>query len=215
MAKEKITIGNMIEDEVRRKGIPITTFAGLISTNRQNVYNIFNRNSIDIELLGRISKVLNHNFFKDLADDYALADPVEIDVEEYEKSRIIKQFLEVVPTVFSDLGIDAAIVLGAKLPEEKNIPLPDFILTKFNITFTVGQSYEEKCNGYWGNDVKFHPVSPEPKNKIVGYINQGDGTQYCDIAIDYKSKEEWRNAIVTALDFIKGFYLPHTWATMD
>lgn len=37
--------------------------------NRQNVYDIFRRESIDTSLLSRISAALGHDFFKDLSDD--------------------------------------------------------------------------------------------------------------------------------------------------
>ena len=40
-----------------------TEFASLINRDRQVIYDIFKRESIDTELLQQISKVLNHDFF--------------------------------------------------------------------------------------------------------------------------------------------------------
>ena len=66
------TIGDLINEEVRRKGMPVTKFAKEINCQRNNVYDIFNRSNMDIDLLNRISKVLDVNFFKTIAKDLNL-----------------------------------------------------------------------------------------------------------------------------------------------
>lgn len=38
-----------------------------LNCDRRNVYRIFNRANIDIELLGRLSLILGHDFFADLS----------------------------------------------------------------------------------------------------------------------------------------------------
>ena len=73
MAKNKTTIGKLIESEVRKQQIPITEFAKLICCQRNNVYDIFKRSKIDIVQLKQISKVLKRNFFKELADEIGRA----------------------------------------------------------------------------------------------------------------------------------------------
>lgn len=60
------TIGDLINEEVRRKGMPVTKFAKEINCQRNNVYDIFNRSNMDIDLLKRISKVLGANFSRKL-----------------------------------------------------------------------------------------------------------------------------------------------------
>lgn len=50
------------------KNCNVDWFAKELNCDRRNVYRIFQRDNIDIELLGRISQILNHNFFKDLSD---------------------------------------------------------------------------------------------------------------------------------------------------
>lgn len=42
----------------------VTWFALQLNCDRRNIYNIFVRQSIDTELLLRISKILQYNFFK-------------------------------------------------------------------------------------------------------------------------------------------------------
>lgn len=46
----------------------IMWFATQLHCDRRNVYRIFNRNNIDIQLLQRLSLILDHDFFKDLSD---------------------------------------------------------------------------------------------------------------------------------------------------
>lgn len=216
MEKNK-TIGAMINDEVRKQQISIVDFAKMINCTRANVYHIFERNNIDIELLKRISTVLNHNYFEDLANNMDLARPVELSEEETKRLQTIDMFLEAVPNAFEKLGIDATIVFGTKKGIEKDIPLPDFILSNYNITFTVGQTYQKKCNGFWGNQVLFTDVLSNGLTEMVCYYNQTDvdGIQYLDIAIDYMSEEEWFETIKFALDSIKELFLPRTWYYID
>lgn len=206
---DKPTIGSLIEKEVRKK-FYITEFADKIDCERGNVYNIFKRNNIDIALLRKISEVLEHNYFEDLAKDIDLARPVPLDEKELERLQAINQFLECVPKVFERLNIPAAIVAGTKVGIEKEIPLPDFILSDFNITFCIGQTYEEKSNGFWGNNVIFQKVPQYDKYKMV-YYWKSDGIQYLDIAIVYQTEEEWFETIQYALEEIKTGYLPNTW----
>ena len=59
-----MNIGQIIKKQVEDSGIKITAFAEKINVSRNNVYDIFNRNSIDTELLKKISEVLNHDFFQ-------------------------------------------------------------------------------------------------------------------------------------------------------
>lgn len=81
-----IHIGSVIEKELRRQGQTATWFARELYCNRQNVYNIFKRKSIDTDLLMRISLVLHCNFFEyfiqgykagELGEDQAPADGEE------------------------------------------------------------------------------------------------------------------------------------------
>ena len=62
---EKRTIGKLIEKEVRKQQLSIVEFADRICCKRNNVYNLFTRNNMDIQQLALISKVLGRNFFKE------------------------------------------------------------------------------------------------------------------------------------------------------
>ena len=58
-----IHIGQLIETELTRQERTISWFARKLCCDRTNVYSIFKRQSIDTELLLRISTTLHYNFF--------------------------------------------------------------------------------------------------------------------------------------------------------
>ncbi|RHP63683.1 XRE family transcriptional regulator [Bacteroides sp. OF04-15BH] len=59
-----IHIGKVIEKVLRDQGKTVTWFARSLYCGRTNVYKIFQRESVDSEMLYRISKILSHDFFK-------------------------------------------------------------------------------------------------------------------------------------------------------
>lgn len=63
-------IGKLIELEMQRQGRSVSWLASKLFYERTNIYSIFKRESIDTQLLLRISKLLNHNFFKYYSNEY-------------------------------------------------------------------------------------------------------------------------------------------------
>ena len=65
-----VHIGRLIKQifELQPKSHTIVWFADRLNCRRGNIYDIFNRPTIDTELLMRISQVLNHDFFKDISE---------------------------------------------------------------------------------------------------------------------------------------------------
>ncbi len=57
-----IHIGQLIRRELDRQGRKMSWFAAQIHCDRSNAYKILKRKNIDLELLVRISQVLDHNF---------------------------------------------------------------------------------------------------------------------------------------------------------
>lgn len=70
--KTTMHIGDRIKSvfESLPRQYTIAWFAAKIHCDRRNAYYIFERPTIDTGLLLKISEVLNHNFFRDLADDF-------------------------------------------------------------------------------------------------------------------------------------------------
>lgn len=64
-----VAIGKLIKQELERQERSVTWFAKKLSCHRTNAYDIFARDNIDLTLLIRISRVLNHNFLKDISED--------------------------------------------------------------------------------------------------------------------------------------------------
>ncbi|MCL2327016.1 MAG: helix-turn-helix domain-containing protein [Bacteroidetes bacterium] len=62
MDLKDIHIGKIIKEKLVEKSMSITEFANGISRERTTVYDIFERKSVDIELLIKISQVLDYDF---------------------------------------------------------------------------------------------------------------------------------------------------------
>ncbi|HHG85929.1 MAG TPA: XRE family transcriptional regulator [Bacteroidetes bacterium] len=60
---EKI-IGQIVKEVLDKSGLKLTAFAERIGTSRQNVYKIFEKESISTKRLMRISQVLEYDFFQ-------------------------------------------------------------------------------------------------------------------------------------------------------
>ncbi len=58
----------------------VSRLAGQLNCNRRNIYDIFGRPTVDVELLWRISKALDHNFFEDLSRSYEESRQTEEDI---------------------------------------------------------------------------------------------------------------------------------------
>lgn len=56
-------IGKIIKEQVKRKGISVTEFAEKINYSRRNVYEIFDKETIDTGLLIKINKIIDQNLF--------------------------------------------------------------------------------------------------------------------------------------------------------
>ena len=59
-----IHIGQLIKQELERQERTPTWLALKINCERTNVYYIFSQQSINTDMLFRISKALNHDFFQ-------------------------------------------------------------------------------------------------------------------------------------------------------
>ena len=69
-----VHIGKVIKAELERQECSVTWFAKKLYCERTNVYSIFKRESIDTELLLRISIVLHRNFFMDYIEELSKCD---------------------------------------------------------------------------------------------------------------------------------------------
>ena len=59
-------IGAQIRGVIEKRGMTVTEFASRINKSRENAYSIFNRKTIDTNLLQLISYFLEFDFFRQL-----------------------------------------------------------------------------------------------------------------------------------------------------
>lgn len=194
------TIGQLIEEEVRKQQWVISAFADRICCTRNNVYDIFQRSKMDVAQLELISKVLGRNFFKDLADNPELADANNPEVEkDLQRRRAIAQFFEVMPKVILDLNIDTNIVMPI-MKNEHNDPLPDYGLSDYAIFFTVGDRLLDRCNndhiGLF--DIRTEKTTEGQPFDIWRY--KLNNSQFVNIKLDYKTEDEWREYMIFLKD---------------
>ena len=64
--KKRIHFGKEVKDRFERHGMSVAEFARRIDRSRNTVYSIFRREYIDLQLLIRISEVLDFDFIHDL-----------------------------------------------------------------------------------------------------------------------------------------------------
>ena len=74
-AVDEMRIGQRIHDELKRQDRTVTWLAQQLDMERPSLYYTFRQNSIDMELLMRISVILNHNFMLDVAGVYSAYRP--------------------------------------------------------------------------------------------------------------------------------------------
>ena len=70
MHNSEYHIGDIIKQEVTRKGIKVSWLAKQLNCHRNNVYLIFSRRWIDTDTLMKLSRILEHDFFADLSALY-------------------------------------------------------------------------------------------------------------------------------------------------
>jgi hypothetical protein len=65
----KVHIGKKIKEVVDKSPYSVTDFAKLINLTRDGAYKVFAKEIIDTDQLNKISRVLNHDFFKYFSQD--------------------------------------------------------------------------------------------------------------------------------------------------
>jgi plasmid maintenance system antidote protein VapI len=66
---ETIHLGQIIREKVKRSGMSITEFAEKINLSRPAVYQLFEKKSIDCEMIRKISILLGENLFCDIYNE--------------------------------------------------------------------------------------------------------------------------------------------------
>lgn len=186
-------IGQLIKEEVERQGLSAKKFGEMICCERANVYKIYERSSLDTAQLGLISRVLNHNFFIDIANDQMLSGVEdETALKEIAERMAVSQFVEVVPKVLAKLGVEPSIFFGRPLDIPKEIPIPEYFLSPFNITFSVGDLLFDKVNCNLAQTATVNRITDEKSGlKVDLWKFIILCPNLINIKLDYKTEEEW------------------------
>ncbi len=191
----KTTIGELIEQEVRRQGWTITAFADAIFCGRNNVYDIFKRSKMDIIQLAQISKVLNHNFFEDIVVNPNLIDLNDPETEkEIYNRKALSQFWDVVPNVLNKIGMETCIVKQT-YTYDPDVILPDLGLSDYGVFFTIGEWLADRFNNRYREVLVYESRYSPAGSRVDLWYNKLHKTYSIDIKIDYKSENEWEELL--------------------
>lgn len=72
MVNDNVHIGLLIKSVFDESGMSVSELARQLHCERTNVYTIFKRRTVDVELLAMLSEILNHNFLDDAMRLYGL-----------------------------------------------------------------------------------------------------------------------------------------------
>ena len=202
---EKKILGQIIKDEVKRQGLKGLDFAERIPCSENNIYKIYNSTSLDTSLLERISKVLNHNFFEDIINGNVDMENPEV-IKEFNNRRAVSQFMETVPLVLEELKRSPIISFGRPIELQKGIQTPDFILTDYWISFTIGETFMERSPAHCNQScVKYEKIHNNENIEVL--INEYDWQTrpnsnpiQINIKLDYKTKEVWLKTLKFAFE---------------
>ena len=67
--QHRLHIGNLIKERLKEEHKSVVWLAQELGCHRTNVYNIFEKSSLDTNILRRISIIMHHNFFDYLQED--------------------------------------------------------------------------------------------------------------------------------------------------
>lgn len=203
--KKKI-IGQVIKDVVISKKLTHQEFAELILVSDNHVFKIYNKSSLDTKFLEIISKALNHNFFEDIINGIVEMENPEV-MKDFYNRRAVSQFHEIVPEVLEELGREPIISFGRPSGLEKGIKIPDFTLTDYFITFTIGETFMERSpehckKSFIGYDVKNKDnieIEVLHNERVKQNMSLSNPVQI-NIKLDYKTKEEWIKTLKFAFE---------------
>jgi len=71
--EKSLHIGAIIKDKLTQERRSVSWFAEQMNCDRSNMYKLLSRAHLDTNFVLRASKILEHNFFKDISDKVKMA----------------------------------------------------------------------------------------------------------------------------------------------
>jgi hypothetical protein len=97
MDGRNIHIGKLIQSFVKENHINSAQLARDIRKTRQNIYDLYKRDDVEVKLLLSISEVLKHNFFEDIYPSKKNIDNIDVvfdALKELVAERISKKVMQ-------------------------------------------------------------------------------------------------------------------------
>lgn len=69
---DEVHIGELVKAVFKKSGMTVKELATQLNCERTNIYTIFRRRTIDVELLAKLSKALHYNFLDEAMKLYGL-----------------------------------------------------------------------------------------------------------------------------------------------
>lgn len=176
--KNHTTIGQLINDKLKEKGMKVTELAEKINSSRGNIYDIFKRPNIGIDLLKDISLALNHNFFDDLANNLDLIGEWKETDETRKEEAIYLLIQKDIPEILHELKICSCIVFTPKF----DFPTPDFGLDNLPIGFTINETLESRIKN--SKTLSIEKIYSKNGDMIEISTNSQNNTKYINISLD-------------------------------
>lgn len=194
---DDIHIGTKIKAVLKQSGIPITEFADKIGCVRENVYDIFKRETVDTHLLKMVSDVLEYDFFAELSKSYYSSKATS---EDESRRRAIGQFWDVVPRLMRKMDFNGYInpCSADDVEPDVHFPIPDYIIGPDYFLITIGETFEERYRRYEIDGFEFKTIKDKSGASVMLCDNIVCGRQCINIVLDYKTEEEWRNTLELA-----------------
>ena len=79
MSKNEIHIGKLVKNFVKENHINSAELARKIGKSRQNIYDLYKRDDIEVKLILTISEALNHNFINDICTQETASETSSVD----------------------------------------------------------------------------------------------------------------------------------------
>ena len=94
-----IHLGMLVKQKMKERNISINEFADAIHCDRTNVYSIFKRKSMDVQLIVRISNALNYDFLQyyhlGINNKNNVNPRLEIIVQKYDDEWVVEKIKEI------------------------------------------------------------------------------------------------------------------------
>ena len=113
-------------------------------------------------------------------------------LKEIANRMAVSQFVEVIPKVLAKLGVEPSIFFGRPLDIPEEIPIPEYFISPFNITFSVSDLLFDKANCNLAQTATVNRITDDTTGLQVDLWKFiVPGPNLVNLKLDYKTEDEW------------------------